>query len=72
MVETIISFAIAIVAGTIAGLLPGLNVFTTLLVLYPYLITIDPVNMIMIYIVFVVWINTLGLSLEHFLQYQDQ
>ena len=51
MLETFIAFIVATFAGTVAGIFPGVNVFVTLTVLYPFLITLDPVNIILVYVV---------------------
>lgn len=40
---------LGIMAGTIAGMLPGVGVFISLLLLYPFLITWDPLYMIITY-----------------------
>lgn len=51
--EIILTFTIATFMGIIAGMIPGISAFTVLIMLYPLLIVIDPINVIMIYVVVV-------------------
>ncbi len=46
----IVLFALGVVAGVFAGLVPGIGIFTTLLLLYPLLIELTLVQLLMLYI----------------------
>ena len=41
----IVSAIIGILIGIVAGLIPGFGIFTSLIVLYPFLLNLDPINM---------------------------
>ena len=51
MFEYAIAFVIASIAGIIGGLVPGVNIFVMSMILLPYFLTIDPVTMVMMYVV---------------------
>lgn len=46
----LVSAVIGILIGIIAGLIPGFGIFTSLIVLYPFLIKLDPVNLLCLYV----------------------
>ena len=45
-----VSAIIGILIGIVAGLIPGFGIFTSLIVLYPFLIKLDPINMLSLYV----------------------
>lgn len=51
MFELVVPFLVACVLGVISGLVPGVTVFVALLLAYPYIITLDPLALIMVYTV---------------------
>lgn len=51
MEEMIISFVVATFFGVVSGLVPGVGVFVTLSLMYPFLITLDPINVLAIYVI---------------------
>ncbi len=51
MLEFAFSFIFAIVLGVFSGIIPGVTVFVTLLLIYPLLILLDPISVVMIYVV---------------------
>jgi len=46
----LVSAIIGILIGVIAGLIPGFGIFTSLIVLYPFLLKLDPINMLSLYV----------------------
>lgn len=46
----LVSAIIGISIGIIAGLIPGFGIFTSLIVLYPFLLKLDPVNLLCLYV----------------------
>ena len=46
----LVSAIIGILLGIIAGLIPGFGIFTSLIVLYPFLLKLDPINMLSLYV----------------------
>jgi len=46
----LVSAIIGILIGIIAGLIPGFGIFTSLIVLYPFLLKLDPINMLSLYV----------------------
>lgn len=53
MLEIFLSFILAVVAGILAGMVPGISTFVVLVTLYPLLLILDPVNVIMVYVIIV-------------------
>lgn len=51
--EVILVFIVASVLGIVCGMVPGISVFVTLIVLYPFLSGLEPVNVITAYVVIV-------------------
>jgi putative tricarboxylic transport membrane protein len=46
----LVSAVIGISIGIIAGLIPGFGIFTSLIVLYPFLLKLDPLNLLCLYV----------------------
>ena len=46
----LVSATIGIVIGIVAGLIPGFGIFTSLIILYPFLLQLDPINMLALYV----------------------
>ena len=46
----LVSAIIGILIGIVAGLIPGFGIFTSLIVLYPLLLKLDPINMLSLYV----------------------
>jgi putative tricarboxylic transport membrane protein len=46
----IVSATIGIIIGIVAGLIPGFGIFTSLIILYPFLLKLDPINMLSLYV----------------------
>ena len=46
----LVSAIIGILIGIVAGLIPGFGIFTSLIVLYPFLLNLDPINMLSLYV----------------------
>ena len=46
----LVSAIIGILIGIVAGLIPGFGIFTSLIVLYPFLLSLDPINMLCLYV----------------------
>ena len=46
----LVSAIIGILIGIVAGLIPGFGIFTSLIVLYPFLLKLDPINMLSLYV----------------------
>jgi putative tricarboxylic transport membrane protein len=53
MIETLIVFLCAIIAGIFSGLMPGIGGLVIMSLAYPFLIALDPVNIILFYVVMV-------------------
>ena len=51
MEEMIVSFLVATFFGVLSGLIPGVSVFVTLSLMYPFLMGIDPANALAVYVV---------------------
>lgn len=51
MEEMIVSFLVATFFGVLSGLIPGVSVFVTLTLMYPFLMGIDPANALAVYVV---------------------
>lgn len=51
MEEMIVSFLVATFFGVLSGLVPGVSVFVTLTLMYPFLMGIDPANALAVYVV---------------------
>ena len=46
----IVSATIGIIIGIVAGLIPGFGIFTSLIILYPFLLQLDPINLLSLYV----------------------
>ena len=46
----LVSAIIGILIGIVAGLIPGFGIFTSLIILYPFLLKLDPINMLSLYV----------------------
>ena len=51
MIEMVVSFLVATFFGVLSGLIPGVSVFVTLSLMYPFLMGIDPANALAVYVV---------------------
>lgn len=49
MIELVLVFLSAIILGVISGLLPGIGGFAIMILAYPFLIQLDPVNILLFY-----------------------
>ena len=49
--DTILVFIAALAAGTVTGLVPGLGIFAALVIAYVWLMTLDPFQVVMFYLV---------------------
>lgn len=59
MSETFIAFFLGLIAGIITGILPGVSILATMAILYPFLLSFDTVNAIILYV-------TLGACVNYF------
>ena len=48
--ETLIVFAIGIISGLLSGMLPGVGGFVLMTMAYPFLMHLDPVNILIFYV----------------------
>ena len=49
--DTVLVFIAALAAGTVTGLVPGLGIFAALVIAYVWLMTLDPFQVVMFYLV---------------------
>ena len=49
--ETLLVFVVATVAGIFSGIMPGIGIFVTITIAYPFLLQIDPINVVLFYVV---------------------
>ena len=49
--DTILVFIAALAAGTVTGLVPGLGIFSALVICYLWLMSLDPFHVVMFYLV---------------------
>ena len=50
MTELLLPGLVGIIAGFVSGFIPGIGNFAALLVIFPYLYTLDPVQVLVLYV----------------------